>query len=534
MVLVFRETRGGKSRVRYLAALRAAGVSLFLVSVLAFGASATTLEKIQGLIQKGDLAGAKSELNELLKSSPRDPNAWNMLGVVEAQQSDYHAAESSFQRAIALAPGFTGAYLNLGHLYQDNFEKDPEALKKGVLTYERLLKFDPNDPEANYQCAFLLLQLGSFQASLDHLSRLPPEARNGHQALAAGCADYGGLKRQSEADAAAERLLNSPDLQEADVTTTLPPLVARHEDALALKLLEGLAERRLASPNTLIQLATLYQSAGNLDRARATLEAAAQLQGSVSVPLLLALAHVAFKQGDHEGTLGYLAHARDLDPNNAAVHFFFGMVCVEMNLSKDAYNSLKKATALNPNNPYYNYALGAVIMSREDVQESYPYFKKYCELKPNDPRGRLALGSAYFYGNNLDLAHKELKEIVACPQTAATAHYFLGRIANREGNLSEAEREIIESLQIRPQYADAYAELALLEMKRKEYPAAEEALQKAIKISPDSYTANLNLMILYQRTKDPRADGQARRFQEITKQQSERRKEFLRTIEVSP
>jgi Tfp pilus assembly protein PilF len=76
--------------------------------------------------------------------------------------------------------------------------------------------------------------------------------------------------------------------------------------------------------------------------------------------------------------------------------------------------------------------------------------------------------------------------------------------------------------------------LGLLEIKLKDYPAAGEALQKAIQLNPDSYTANLNLMILYQRTKDPRAGNQAARFQEITKQRSERQKEFLRTIEVSP
>ena len=120
------------------------------------------------------------------------------------------------------------------------------------------------------------------------------------------------------------------------------------------------------------------------------------------------------------------------------------------------------------------------------------------------------------------------------PQTSGTAHYFLGRIAEREGNLSEAKSEILKSLQVRPQYADAYAALGRIDLKQKDYPAAERALRTAIEITPDSYAANLNLMILYQRTKDPRAENQANRFQEISKQRNERQKEFLRTIEVSP
>jgi len=428
--MVFSPLGERKRGARFLAVLGLTCVCLILVYAKASGSSEATLEEIQGLIQKGDLAGARNELNDFLQSSPRDPNAWNMLGVVEAQQGDYRAAESSFQKAIDLLPGFAGAYINLGRLYQENVKKDPEALKKGVLVYERLLKFEPADLDANYQCAFLLLQLGSFQASLDHLSHLSAEAQGRTQALAVRCADYGGLNRRPDADATAERLLKSPDLQEADVTTILPPLVARHRDDLSLKLLEGLEARHLASSSTLVQLADQYQSAGKLDQARATLESVAQLQGTVSVPLLLDLAHVAYKQGDREGALGYLAHARDLEPNNASVHFFFGMVCVDMNLTEEAYRSLKKATELNPDNPYYNYALGSVIMSRDVVREAYPYFKKYCEEKPNDPRGHLALGSAYFYGHDLDLARKEFQGVVTYPATAGTAHYFLGRIAD--------------------------------------------------------------------------------------------------------
>lgn len=509
-------------------------VSVFLLSALAFGSPAKSLDEIQAVIRAGDLTRARTELSEFLNLSPNNPSAWNMLGVVKAQQGDYHGAEASFQKAINLAPGFSGAYLNLGRLYQENVTRDPEALRKGILAYERLLKFEPGNPEANYQSAFLLLKAGSFQASLDHLSRLSAEQQSRSQALAVRCGDYGGLRRPSEAAAAADRLLQSPELQEADVTSILPMLTARHLDGLALQLLNGLAARRLASPPTLFQLAAIDQATGHFEQARATLETVAQMQHSVSVPLLLDLAHVAYRQGDRQGTLGYLAHARELDPNNAAVHFFFGMVCVEMNLTEEAFRSLQKATQLNPNNPYYNYAFGAVIMSREEVRDAYPYFQKYCEEKPNDPRGRLALGSAYFYGHDLDGARKELQSVLAYPQTGATAHYFLGRIANDEGDYRGAKRELLAALRLRPDYADAYAEIGLLNLKQKEYPEAGEALRKALEIAPDNYVANLNLMILYERTKDPRAPTQTKRFQEISKLRQERQKEFLRTIEIRP
>jgi tetratricopeptide (TPR) repeat protein len=280
-------------------------------------------------------------------------------------------------------------------------------------------------------------------------------------------------------------------------------------------------------------LGLLYKSAGQLSEARRTLEAAGQYQPN-SIPNLIDLAQVAAAQKDYTGALGYLAHARDLEPNNAAVHFLWGMTCVEQNLAEEAYQALKKAVTLDPNNAYYNYAMGAVASQREDASEAIPYFRKYCELRPHDPRGRLALGSAYFSSYDMEKAKKVLTTLVNDPETTAGAHYFLGRIANRRGDYAEATRQLQMALKAYPSYADAYAELGLVHLKQKDYPQAEEALQKALELSPDSYTANLNLMILYQRTGSPRADEQAKRFEEIKNERAQRAKEFLRAIRVEP
>jgi tetratricopeptide (TPR) repeat protein len=489
------------------------------------------LQRVQQLIQQGDLSGARSQLTQSLKDFPREVGFYNLLGVVEAQQGNYRAAESNFNKAIERAPRFTGACLNLGRLYQENLGKDPAALRKGIETYEKLLSYEPSNVEANYQSAVLLQLQGSFKSSLDRLSRLPDNAQQRAQALAVRCADLGALGEHSQANVTAEQLLSSPELAEADVLSILPTLQSHQQTALEVRLLEGLVKRQLASSATLRHLGLLYEQQGQLDRARETLENAAQRQ-PVSAALLLELAHVANKQRDHQGTLGYLAHARDLEPQNAGIHFFFGMVCVELNLSQDAYNSLKQAVSLDPNNAYYNYALGAVTLQRKDPSEAIPYFQKYRELKPDDPRGKFALGSAYFYSSNYPLARKELEAIAKNPETAAGAHYYLGRLAKQEDNLPEAGREFQQALQANPDYADAYAELGLVHLRQKEYAQAEKALRRALEIDPDNYLANLNLLNLFQRTKDNRADVQAQRFEEVKKKRSEKAEELLRTVEV--
>ena len=497
------------------------------------GSLAETLAHAQQLIERRDLAAARSELTGALGAYPRNPSLRNLLAVVEAQEGDYRKAEADFKIAIAAGSRFTGAYLNLGRLYQENAAKDPRALEKGVEVYRRVLDFEPGNVEAIYQSAVLLERLGSFQASLDRLSRLPAEDQQRSQTLSVRCADYAGLGETSRAEGAAARLLARADMTEADVVSILPVLESHKRDDLEERLLEGLAERKLASPGTLSRLGLLYERRGQLDRARQTLERVAELEPN-SVATLLELARVSNQQKDNKGALGYLAHARDLEPENASVHFFFGMVSVEENLAQEAYMSLKKAVSLDPANAYYNYALGAVAVGRDDPREAIPYFQKYCELKPQDPRGRFALGAAYFYSHDYERARQKLQAAARAPQTAAGAHFFLGRIANQEGDLPQAVRELRLALEGDPNYADAHAELGRVRLNRKEYSLAEKELLRALEIDPNNYTANLNLMVLYQRTKDPRAKAQASRFGEVKKRRAERAKEFLRTIEVRP
>jgi tetratricopeptide (TPR) repeat protein len=516
---------------------------LFLLSLLAFwtgsGApclaaqSPDTVQRIQQLLQAGDTATAQTLLSQALRESPDRAGLYNLQGVLKAQEGDFASAEANFHKAIKLAPDLEGAYLNLGRLYQEHIPKDLAARDKALDIYAALLRFAPDHLEANYQTAVLLMQKGLYRASLDHLARLPAEAQNNSQALSAQCGDYAGLGQRDKAERAANQMLHSADLAEADVTSILPILGNRKDSSLALMLLQGLVARQLASYDSLQSLGLLYKRAGRLAEARRTLEAAAQFQPS-SVPNLLELARVAYEQKDYTGALGYLAHARQIEPNNASIHFFWGMVCIEQDLAEEAYQALKKAVTLDPHNAYYNYAMGIVTMQRANASESIPYLKKYCELKPHDPRGRLALGAAYFNSRDDESAEKVLSVIAHDSQTAATADFYLGRIANRQGRYPEAIRLLKLALQARPDFADAYAELGLIQMKRREYALAQQALEKALKLNPDGYSANLNLMILYQRTKNSKAEEQAKRFGQIKDEWAKRAMEFMRSIEVRP
>ena len=491
------------------------------------------LDRAQRLLQADDRAAARGELGEALRLFPQSPIVRNFLGVLEAQEGHYEAAEARFREALARGPQYTEAALNLGRLYQENAGKDARALGKALLVYEEILKYQPNHVETRYQGAFLLHAQGEFGRSLEQLDLLPAADQERPAALALRCGNEAGRGERAKADLAADRLMGRLDVSEDDLRPILPDLVTHGRDDLALRFLGRLRAQSLASPDALRQLGLLYEGQKQLDRAREILEQAAAAR-TPSVPLLVDLARVAHEQHDDRGALGYLAHARAKEPDNAGVHFFFGMICVDLDLGVEAYDSLKEAVRLEPESAPFNYALGAVALHRRDPGEAIPYFKKYAALRPEDMRGTFAIGAAAFQAHDFTLARVELQKAAARAETAAGANYFLARIAREENDLDEAIRLARKAVEADLRYADPHAELGLRYIRKRETDRAEQSLRRCLELDPDNYLGNYHLLMLYQRTKDGREEAQARRFEELKQRREEKADEFRRVIDVRP
>lgn len=491
------------------------------------------LLEIQELIGRGDLSAARQLIEQARQQYPNDGGFDNLLGVIEAQEGNYGAAEAAFARAVAQAPQLIAAHLNLGRLYVERSPSDPSAKAKALAAYRRALQIQPANAEANYQSAVLLVAEGEFEAALKHLARLPADRQQSAQAMAVGCAAFAGLGNVARTDDLAARLLAHPDFSEADVFTALPTLEASRRDDLAMRLLAALADRQLASAEALRRWGLIYERQGRLAEARTVLEKSATA-ARPRVALLVDLARVARAQKDYQGALGYLAHARDLEPHDAGLHYLFGLVCVDARLAAEAHLAFGKAVALEPQNAAYNFAMGAVSAFRADPAEAVPYFQTYLRLKPDDARGHLALGAVYLKVKDFAAARRELKVAVQSALLAASAHFYLGSLARQEGQLDEAVRELELALAANPHHADALAELGQAHLQRRDYKAAEEYLKRALAINADHYAANFGLVTLYSRTNDARRAAQAHRFDELQKRREAEALELLRVIEVRP
>ena len=490
---------------------------------------AQLVEELTALLDSGELTPAKARVEQALRRYPSDATLHNIAGAIEAQQGAYGAAERHFRLAMHAQPRMAPAYLNLGRLYQEHAREDAAALPKALAVYRELLRFDPANAEGLYQAAYVAACTSDWEVSRTLLERLPDASRSGPQALALLAIDLAALGDRARAAQVAARLLAHPGLTDEDVRAVIGRTT---DDDLVERLLTGLDERGLASADSLRQLGLLETRRERFDRARDLLERAMRAAAGATAPLLLDLARAAYKQKDFQGALGYLAHARELEPQNAEVHFFFGIACVELNLGSEAYDALKKAVTLAPDNASVNYAMGAVAIHRHEPSEALPYFEAYVRLRPEDPRGRFALGAARFYSNELDAARADLDRAARFAETAAGAHYFLAKIARQLNEYEKAREEIDQALKADPEYADAWSELGYLQTRSGEYQAADQSLMKAIARDPGNYAAAVNLAALYARTRDPRREEQAARLAALQEKRSLAAQEFLRIIQV--
>ena len=229
------------------------------------------------------------------------------------------------------SPALARSRTDLGRFYQERTAADPKARGKALRTYQALVAIDPTNREGLYQLAFLQALAGQFPESRALLDRLPEDLRGRPQALAVLVADLAG-QGDPQATRLQPRWRRTPSSRPSTCSPSFPRSIAsktmRYRDGCSRRSIGGAWRLRTCCRRSAASM-RVTAAIGKPYRSR---PAAAS---GVTVPLLLDLARAAFKGGDPKGALGYLAHARSLEPNNAGVHFMFGIICVELNLGAE-------------------------------------------------------------------------------------------------------------------------------------------------------------------------------------------------------
>ena len=101
-----------------------------------------TLQRAASFIQQGNLTSAENALQSLLKQTPNDPLALNLLGVIRLKQQNSAEAANLFRKAIQTGHKVAGPHINLALI--DGADRPLEAIEE----LREALAIAPGDKQA--------------------------------------------------------------------------------------------------------------------------------------------------------------------------------------------------------------------------------------------------------------------------------------------------------------------------------------------------------------------------------------------------
>jgi tetratricopeptide (TPR) repeat protein len=449
------------------------------------------LERAAEMIRKGQLAAAEAELNVVIRRTPREANALNLLGVVRAQQHRPREAEQLFLRAIEVNKSLLGAYLNIGQLYLDLAKPD-----RALWAFTEAGKLQPENPSINFNLASLYEQKKEYQRALECLSKIP-QAQVDSDTLFLMAKSHLALNHLQEAKALSAPLKESSKVP-PDMAAAFAAVFAQYGlfDE-AIEILEAARQGTGPSYALLYNLgASLYQK-GERHRAEEAYLAGLSLKPN-DVPSLRALANIARADGELEKALSYLVRARKVAPDSPAVLFDFGWIALNMNLLYDSLSALERLHQMKPAEPDYLYPLAIARLNNGESARALSLINRYIESRPQDGRGLFVLGAIHYGAKRFTEARVALQRSLSLANYPDT-EYYLGMIAHNEGDEEQAISWFRRALNSDPQNSATHSALGIALAKQKNYQAARTELEKAVDLDPKDQTAHYQLGIVYGR-----------------------------------
>lgn len=318
------------------------------------------LQEASRLIAAGRLKKAETTLNEILKADPKEYQAWNLLGVVRAEQGRQQEAEQLFQKAVQGDSRITGAHVNLGLLYlQTGHPKDAAG------QFEQALKLEPDRKDIQKHLVQALqveasgaIKEGNNQQALAlllHVSRLIPSDAVVRYELGDVELRMGLFQNaQSSFEASLHMRPNDPDcllgLASAEIGMKQPAEAApilrqylkiRPQNAAAhyalgyvLRLMQQNVEARTElnlclkldpqQVNAVFQLGVIDLEEGKFDRAAARFREVLKKYPE-HLGAMLSMGQLDYERKDYDAARGFLTRVIARNPQSYKAHYYLGL-----------------------------------------------------------------------------------------------------------------------------------------------------------------------------------------------------------------
>lgn len=464
------------------------------------------------------LARAIEYYQQALKADPDAPMISDELAGLYYRAGRINEAVKDLQQRIAKDPNALDARRILGRIYlrligdQANNRINTEMLQRATEQYEKIVELDPKDADS-----WLLL------GRLRHIARQPAEAEkafrkaleldsNSEEALTGLAMVYSSQGDNTRAIEMLKQLAErSPNLR------TLTTLADAYE---SLRDFAGAAEvlkRALVLDPSDVELkqglAQNLQMAGKLDEALQVYEELAQDDPKNPDPHFR-MFQIYRQKGDLEKARASLNRAKQIEPDNLEVLFaevglldFEGKHAEAIQALRQIIDSTEKRTYSTPdraNRLVLLERLGMLYRSNEQHEQAVETFRKMAQLDPEAaPRAAVQITDTYRDAKDFNRALQEIEAAAKKFPDDRMVGMKRASLLAELGKESQAESEV-RRLYAGDQGREYWFSLAEIYERSKNYSAMAKALEEAarqVSGGPEQLSLHFMRGAMYERTK---------------------------------
>ena len=186
-------------------------------------------------------------------------------------------------------------------------------------------------------------------------------------------------------------------------------------------------------------LGMLRYQLGDSDEGRRLLERARELAPE-HPGVILTLASMRFRDGDHEGARRGFHEALAFDPNLAGAHAGLGQLAL-MREERDKAEQHFRVALRAAEEPHALAGLGSLLLERGDAEGALRHLGRAAELAPDDAMIQMSLGQAFARRNTPAFAEQAFRNALRLRPDLHAARHWLGSLLIRERRIAEAEEQ---------------------------------------------------------------------------------------------
>jgi Flp pilus assembly protein TadD len=218
--------------------------------------------------------------------------------------------------------------------------------------------------------------------------------------------------------------------------------------ARASELLSGVVDPQPTDINVFYALASSLIKQSKADAADRVIEQIKTITGDgPQIHLLLAEKH--YSSGAAAKALAELSEVATSNSNTLLVHYYAGLLYLNLDKRDEGMREFERELALNPNDTQARFSLGGILLAGKNVERGIALIREVIQTRPEHAEARYALGKALLQRGDLAGAIDNLERASKLEPEKPEFHYQLGLAYLAAGRKTEGKSQIDISKQLR-------------------------------------------------------------------------------------